>query len=146
MSVTYKTRIITSGNHASIPIPDEILSKLGANRRAPLIVTINGHSYRSTSTAVDGECRVVFPSVDRRAAGVSGANLITVKLELESGYRGVELDPKFIAALKKTKLRKKFDDLPYSVRKEYARSISEAKAEETRDRRIDKAIREITEK
>lgn len=146
MSATYKTKVIPSGNHASIAIPDEILAKLGANRRAPLIVTINGHSYRSTATAVDGQCRVVFPSAERRAAGVSGASIITVKLELDSGYREVELHPKFITALKKSKLRKKFDGLSYSVRKEYARSIGEAKAEETRDRRIDKAIQELNDK
>ena len=146
MSAIYKTKVIPSGNHASIAIPDEVLKKLGTNRRAPLVVTINGHSYRSTATAVNGQCRVVFPSAERLAAGVSGGDTVTVKLELDAGYREVVLHPKFANLLKKSKLRKKFDALSYSVRKEYARSINEAKAEETRDRRIEKAINEIANK
>jgi bifunctional DNA-binding transcriptional regulator/antitoxin component of YhaV-PrlF toxin-antitoxin module len=107
-------------------------------------VTINGHSYRSTATAVGGQCRVVFPSSERLAAGVSGGDSVTVKLDLDDGYRHVDLHPKFIDALRKTKLREKFDNLSYSARKEFARSISEAKAEETRERRIEKAIQQIS--
>lgn len=144
MSATYETVVIASGNHASLEIPDEILVKLGSNRRAPLIVTVNGHSYRSTATAVDGQCRVVFPSAQRLAAGVSGGDSITVTLELDDGYREVELHPSFEDALGVAALRQKFDGLSYSARKEYARSIREAKAEETRQRRIEKAIHEIS--
>ena len=67
MRTTYTTTVIGDGNHASIHVPDEILAELGANRRAPLKVTIGGHTYRSTATAVNGDCRVVFPQADRDA-------------------------------------------------------------------------------
>jgi len=87
---------------------------------------------------------VVFPIAERLAAGVSAGDLITVKLDLDEGYREVELHPRFIEALRATKLRKKFDNLSYSVRKEFARSISDAKAEATRERRIEKAIQQIS--
>ena len=146
MTVTYITRVIPEGNHASLAIPEEVLDALGTNRRAPLKIIINGHSYRSTATAVDGQCRVVFPSAERKAAGVSAGEMVTVTLELDSGYREVELNAEFESALDGAGLRKAFDALSYSVRKEYARSIAEAKAEETRHRRIDKAVREIGEK
>ena len=146
MSVTYETTVIPSGNHASIAIPDEILAKLGANRRAPLVITVNGHSYRSTATAVNGECRVVFPSVERKAAGASGGDRITVTLELDSGYRNVELHPDFEDALATANLRERFDALSYSARKEYARAIRDAKADDTRARRIAKAIAELGDK
>lgn len=78
-----ETTVIPAGNHVSIAIPDEILTALGANRLAPLVVSVNRHSYRSTATAVYGECRVVFPSAERQAAGVSGGDTITVTLELD---------------------------------------------------------------
>ena len=61
MGVTYTTEVIGNGNHASIEIPNEILMELGANKRAPLKVSINGHTYQSTATGVAGKCRVVFP-------------------------------------------------------------------------------------
>lgn len=143
MGVTYSTRVIPEGNHASIAIPDDVLAELGANRRAALAVTISGHTYQSTATAVDGECRVVFPSAERVAAGVTGGDTVTVHLELITGYREVDLHPEFVAALADAGLREAFDALAYSHRKEHARAIAEAKADETRQRRIAAAIEKI---
>jgi bifunctional DNA-binding transcriptional regulator/antitoxin component of YhaV-PrlF toxin-antitoxin module len=146
MAVTYDTLAIPSGNHASIAIPDAVLAELGANRRAPLRVTVNGHSYQSTATAVDGECRVVFPSAEREAAGVRGGDTITVTLELDLGHREVALHPDLDQALVTNGLREYFETMAYSHRKEYARAVSEAKADETRARRVQSAIDKIRER
>lgn len=143
MGVSYQTRVIPEGNHASIAIPESILAELGANRRAPLVVTVNGHSYRSTATAVAGECRVVFPRADRTAAGVSGGDSVTVHLELEVGHRIVELDPEFNRELVTAGLREFFETLTYSRRKEFARLIAEAKSVDTKVRRIASSIEKI---
>lgn len=143
MGVSFDTVVIPDGNHASIAIPDEILAELGTNRRAPLIVTVNNHSYRSTATAVGGECRVVFPAADRAAAGVRGGDAVTVHLEIESGVRVVDLHPNLDAALKAADLRDFFDTLAYSHRKEYARAVADAKQDETRVRRISASIEKI---
>ena len=146
MSVTYETVAIPSGNHASIAVPDAVLAELGANRRAPLRVTVNGHTYQSTATAVDGECRVVFPSADRAAAGVAGGDTITVTLELDSGHREVDLHPELDDALTSNGLREYFETMAYSHRKEYARAVTEAKADDTRARRIQAAIDKVRER
>ena len=143
MSVTYETLVIPDGNHASLHIPDEVLDELGANRRAPLRVTINGHTYQSTATAVGGECRVVFPGADRAAAGATGGDTVTVTLELDSGHRNVELHPELEAALVAAGLRVVFESMPYSHRREYARTIAEAKTDETRARRVAAAVEKI---
>ena len=143
MGVTYTTVIIPDGNHASLAIPDDILQQLGANRRAPLKVTVNGHTYQSTATAVAGECRVVFPSADRAAAGVEGGQTVEVHLDLDAGFRQVDLHAEFAAALQAAGLRQAFDALAYSHRKEHARAINDAKADETRQRRIAAALAKI---
>ena len=143
MSVTYETKVIGYKNHASIAIPDEVLSKLGTNRRAPLKVTINGHTYQSTATAVDGECRVVFPQKDRDAAGAKADDIITVTLELDSGVREVEMPSELTQALQTAGLTEVFAAQTYSKRKEFARQVSEAKAEETRVKRIAKILDEV---
>ena len=52
----------------------------------------------------------------------------------------------FAAALEAAGLRAAFDGLAPSHRKEHVRAITEAKAAETRQRRIDKAIATIREK
>lgn len=140
MAVTYSTFVIGEGNHASLHIPDEVLAELGANRRAPLKVTINGYTYQSTATGVGGECRVVFPQRDRAAAGASAGETVTVTLELDSGHREVDMPDALAQALETAGLRDAFEALRYSKRKEFARLVTEAKADETRARRINTVL------
>ena len=143
MRATYTTTVIGFKNHASLHVPDEVLVELGANRRAPLKITINGHTYRSTTTAVDGECRVVFPQAERDAAGVGAGDQVLVELELETGHREVELPAELADALVAAGLREKFESMTYSKRKEFARQVAEAKAAETRAKRVEKVLSAI---
>lgn len=140
MKTTYETVVIGFGNHASIEIPDANLAEIGGNRRAPLKITINGYTYQSTATGVDGKCMVVFPTRDREASGAAAGDLITVTLELDDGYRQVDMPAALSEALAAHGLTEIFHDLNYSNRKEFARLVAEAKAEETRTRRIEKIL------
>ena len=140
MAVTYTTVILGFDNHAAIEIPDEVLTKLGASRRAQLIVTVNGHTYRSTSTGMNGKCLVVFPQKDRDASGIAAGDKTKVTLELEVGRREVEIPADLAAALKKAKLLKTFEESTYSKRKEFVRQVEDAKTEATRVRRIEKVL------
>ena len=139
MSVSFETVIIREGNHASIEIPESVLEELGANKRAPLAVTINSHTYRSTAVGVAGGCRVVFPQRERELAGVS-EGLITVHLQLETGVRTVEVPEDLAAALETAGLRSTFEEWSYSHRREWARSVAEAKRDETKEKRIQAVI------
>jgi len=139
----YKTRVIGEGNHASLHIPDEVLAQLGANRRAPLKVTVNGHTYQSTATGVGGECRVVFPQRDRAAAGVAAEDVVEVTLCLDAVVREVEIPAELSEALDAAGLRAAFDGLTYSKRREIARSVAEAKGDETKHRRISRALEQL---
>jgi bifunctional DNA-binding transcriptional regulator/antitoxin component of YhaV-PrlF toxin-antitoxin module len=143
MGVTFSTVVIPDGNHASLAIPDSVLAELKTNRRAPLRVTINGHTYQSTATGVGGECRVVFPSADRKASGATGGDTVTVTLELDDGYRAVDIHPEFAVALDSAGVRDTFNAMRYSLRKELARGVSEAKTDETRSRRVQKALDDL---
>jgi hypothetical protein len=140
MKTTYETIVIGSGNHASIEIPPVNLQEIGGNKRAPLKITINHYTYQSTATGVDGKCMVVFPLRDRQAAGVTSGDTVRVTLELDSGYRKVSMPAELVSALDEHNLTEKFCDLNYSTRKEFARSVEEAKAAETKQRRIEKII------
>ncbi len=144
-TTTYQTVVVGFGNHAAIEIPDQNLAAIGGNRRAPLKITINGYTYQSTATGVDGKCMVVFPTRDRQAAGAAAGDSITVTLTLDDGYRTVELPVALSAALAAHKLTDSFHNLTYSRRKEYARQVTEAKAEDTKTRRIEKIISELSQ-
>lgn len=143
MKTSYQTIVIGHGNHASIEIPDKNLAEIGGNRRAPLKITINNYTYQSTATGVNGKCMVVFPMRDREAAGVVAGDRIQVTLELDDGYRHVDIPAALQEALKANDLDEVFHNLNYSTRKEFARQVADAKAEDTRMRRIGKIISEI---
>jgi len=148
MAVTYSTSVIFEGNHASLHIPELVLKKLGAGCRAPLKVTVNGHSYQSTSTAVNGECRVVFPTRDRKEAGITAASPVEVTLEIEPSYREVPLPDALTYALELSGLTDAFRGLPYSKRRLFALQISDAKSAQTvmnRLARICAAVLEASE-
>jgi bifunctional DNA-binding transcriptional regulator/antitoxin component of YhaV-PrlF toxin-antitoxin module len=140
MQTTYTTTVIGQGNHASLEIPPKNLAAIGGNKRAPLKITINGYTYQSTATGVDGKCMVVFPTRDRATAGVKAGDKVTVTLELDAGYREVEIPAELVAALKARGLRQVFDGWQYFKRKEAVRQVAEAKAEDTKARRIQKIL------
>ena len=143
MRVTYETQVIGEGNHASILIPQWVLDELKTNKRAPLKVTINGHTYRSTAVGVAGECRVVFPAADREAANAKAGDDIRVTLELDAGYREVDVPSELAIELDTQGLVEAFSGLSYSKRKEFARQVSDAKTAETKERRVLKVIEAI---
>jgi bifunctional DNA-binding transcriptional regulator/antitoxin component of YhaV-PrlF toxin-antitoxin module len=143
MKTTYETVVIGFGNHASIEIPDKNLREIGGNKRAPLKITINGYAYQSTATGMDGKCMVVFPTRDREASGAAAGDRVTVTLELDDGYRQVDVPAALSEALADNSLSEAFHNLTYSKRKEFARQVGEAKAEETRTRRIEKIIDQL---
>ena len=143
MKTTYDTVILGFGNHAAIEIPDKNLAELGGNKRAPLKVTLNDYTYQSTATGMDSKCLVVFPTKDRKASGVASGDQVTVTLELDSGYREVDIPHELSIILESHKLSKVFHGLTYSRRKEYVRQVAEAKAKETKTRRIEKIVQEL---
>jgi uncharacterized protein YdeI (YjbR/CyaY-like superfamily) len=144
MTVTYDTTILGFDNHAAIEIPDQVLAQLGTNKRAPLKITVNNYTYQSTATVMDGKCLVVFPTRDRQASGANSGDHITVTLELDSGYREVDIPAELAAALKQHNLSQTFHDLTYSKRKEFCRQVAEAKAPDTKARRLNKIIQSLT--
>ena len=143
MKTTYKTTVLGFGNHAAIEIPDENLKELGGSKRAPLKITVNNYTYQSTATAMDGKCLVVFPTRDREASGAKAGDEIEVTLELDSGYRKVDVPTVLQQSLEESGLTRAFHELTYSKRKEYARQIAEAKSPDTIARRLEKIIRDL---
>jgi len=77
------------------------------------------------------------------AAKAQNGEIVQVTLELDSGYRAVEMHPELVLALEKAGLTDIFAELSYSKRKEFTRQVAEAKADDTRLRRIEKVIESL---
>lgn len=138
---TFTTELLQSGNNVGIVIPDEVAAELGG-KRVPVVVTLDGgYSYRNT-TAVMGGLNLVGLSAEHRAAsGFGGGDTVEVTIERDDAPREVEVPEALATALAADPVAAAaWEKLAYSHRKEHARAITEAKAEDTRARRVEKAI------
>lgn len=144
----FKTAIMQAeGMDATgIVVPDAVVEKLASGKRPKVAVTLNGYTYRSTVAVMGGQFMLPLAKAHREAAGVKPGQKVEVTLELDTAPREVEIPKDFAAALKKAGLRAAFDKLAFTHRKEHVRAIEEAKAAETRARRIDKALAMVAAK
>jgi hypothetical protein len=120
-------------------VPPKVVEGLGAGKRPPVRVTINGYTYRNTVAVMGGRYMVGVSAEHRAAAGLAAGDKVEVELSLDSGPREVVVPPDLSAALGGDGLRR-LEALAYSHRKEWVRSVEDAKTPETRQRRIDKAV------
>ena len=138
---TFTTTLLQNGNNVGIEIPDDVVAALGG-KRVPVVVTLDGgYSYRNTTAVMGGKNLVGVSSEHRAASGVAGGQVVEVTIERDDAPREVEVPPGLAAALAADPVAAAaWEKLAYSHRKEHARAITEAKAEETRDRRVAKAV------
>ncbi|MCX7302211.1 MAG: YdeI/OmpD-associated family protein [Rhodobacterales bacterium] len=126
-------------------VPPEVVAALGAGKRPPVKVTINGYAYRSTVAVMGGDFMIGVAAEHRGpAGGVAAGDVVEVTLELDAGLREVAVPQDFAAALDAAGVLGRFGAMAYSHRKEHVRAIDEAKTAETRARRIAKAIEKIS--
>ena len=82
----------------------------------------------------------------REGAGIQGGDTVEVELELDTQPREVILPPDFKKALDKNiKAKKFFEQLSFSGKQRYVYPLGQAKTEETRQRRMEKAISDLEE-
>jgi len=87
---------------------------------------------------------ISFNSEHRKAAGVQGGEETDVTLELDLEPRTVELPKDLKAALMEANALAAFEQSAPSMKKEYVRQVEEAKAPETRERRIAKIVEKLS--
>ena len=142
--ITFRTAILKNDkNAAGIEVPEEIIEKLGSSRRPLVRVTIKKHTYRSAVAVVNGRFMIGVSVENRQAAGVQGGEEVDVTIELDLEPRTVEIPKDLKSALLEAGALEAFENSAPSMRKEYARQVEEAKAQETRERRISKIVEKL---
>ena len=142
----FRTTIVQDGNNTGIEVPPGIIEALGSGKRPPVKVTLNGYTYRSTVAVMGGAYMISLSAANRAAAGVEGGQELDVELELDTEPRTVELPAEFAAALDaEPKARETFDKLSPSNKGWHVLQVTEAKTDETRQRRIAKQVAALKE-
>ncbi|SMD17974.1 YdeI/OmpD-associated family protein [Kibdelosporangium aridum] len=134
----------TGKNTTGIPVPDEVVAALGTSKKPPVVVTINGYTYRNTVARMGGRYLLSVSADNRSKAGVSAGDELEVTLELDTEPRVVTVPDDLAAELdKETAARQAFDKLSYSHQLRWVLSVEDAKTAETRQRRITKAVESL---
>jgi hypothetical protein len=122
---------------AALRPPFDVPSTFGRKGRVPVKGTINGFAFRSSLMNMgDGHMMVVNKQF-REGAKCKAGDIVSVVLELDEAKRTVAVP----AWLKKiinadAKAKAAWPKLSFTHQKEYVREITEARREETRDKRV----------
>jgi hypothetical protein len=124
-----------------VEVPAEIVDQLGAGKRPPVRVTINGYTYRSSVASLGGKFMLGISAEVREHTCVAAGDAVDVDLELDTESREVVVPADFTAALDgDADARRFFDGLSYSNKRRLVMAIDDAKTAETRQRRIAKTV------
>lgn len=141
-SARFRTTILQSGKTTTgIQVPEDVVEALGAGKRPPVTVTINGYTYRSTVAVMGGRHLVSVSAEHRAGAGVAAGDEVDVDIALDTAPRQVTVPADFAAALDaEPEARRTFDSLSYSNRSWHVLQVEGAKTDQTRQRRIGKSV------
>ncbi|MGA2745161.1 MAG: YdeI/OmpD-associated family protein [Candidatus Sulfotelmatobacter sp.] len=130
-----------AGVVAAITPPVDVIEWFGTRARVPIRGTINGFAFRSSLMPMGG-CHMMPVNKSLCAgAGAKAGDLVDVVMERDVEERTVEAPPELKRELAKSKkAQQRWDELAFTHKKEMANSISGAKQEETKWRRLAKVM------
>jgi hypothetical protein len=142
---SFTTTIISDDDSSMCAIevpfdPREIFGKV----RAPVRVTINDHTFRSTIARYGVQSFIPLRRSNREAAKVEGGQTVRVTLMLDEEERVVKPPADLVKALKAGGVFERWKQLSFTHQREYAEAVADSKKPETRKRRIAKAVEAIS--
>ena len=141
----FSTTIFLGGKTATgFVVPAEVVEALGSGKKPAVTVILNGHTYRSTVAVYGGQFMLPLSAENREAAGVKAGDTVKVLLQLDTAPREVKVPADFADALSRDAQGKSaFERLSYSKQRGIVLQIEGAKTDETRQRRIAKAVTDL---
>ena len=138
----FTTTVLSARKNATgLPVPESVIEALGSGKRPAVVVTIDGgYTYRSTVGVMNEQFLVPLSAEHRQASGVAAGDTVEVSLEVDTLPRVVELPDDLASAFEAAGVRAAFDTLSNSRQRALVDPVLQAKAPETRQRRIDKAV------
>jgi GrpB-like predicted nucleotidyltransferase (UPF0157 family) len=145
-SRTITAKIYREGAMCFIPIAFDPKASFG-KVRAPVCVTLNGYTYRSTIAAMGGITCIPLRKSHREAAGLRGGETLAITIALDTAAREVNLPEDLAQSLRSNASRwKKWQALSYTRRREYVEAVEGAKKPETRARRVAGTVQAVDDR
>ena len=124
-------------------VPFDLEDAFG-KRRPPVLVTVRGHTWRTTPGVYDGVGHIVVNRSVKAATGVDAPERVRVTMALDTRPRTVQVPRDLADALADDAVAKAaFGALSFTHKCEYVEWVEEAKRPETRARRIAGAVDKV---
>src|ERR1700676_2844349 len=138
----FKTKIEAGdGGGAYVLFPYDTEKEFATKGKVPVKATFNRVPYTGSLIKYRNPLHMIgVPKSIRAQIGRRPGDTIAVVVWRDEEVRTVEVPAQFEKLIKKEGLLPVFEKLSYTHRKEYCRWIAEAKKEETRLKRLEKAI------
>lgn len=140
--VEFEAELLSTGKTTTgFIVPPEIVEKLGGGRKPKVVARLGGYTMRSSVAFMGGAFWLGISAAHREGSGLRAGDRVTIRLELDTAPREVEVPDDFAAALgAHPEAKARFEALSYSLKRKHVLDIEAAKTKETRQRRIEKAI------
>ena len=126
-----------------ITLPFDVKAIFG-RARCPVRVTINDHTWRTTTQVYGDGYQIVVNADARTAASVEAGDSVRVQVKKDDTVRTTEVPPELAVRLRTdAEAKDAFEALAPSHRREYARWVGEAKLPQTRVRRAEVAMERL---
>jgi uncharacterized protein YdeI (YjbR/CyaY-like superfamily) len=137
----FRARLIPSGNATAVEVPADVMATLGSEARPPIVVTINGTTWRTRIARMRGQVLIGISAAHREAAGITQGDEIEVDVVLDTAPREVEEPEDLKQALDASpSARTAFAKLAFGLKRKHVRDIESAKSDEVRARRIARLV------
>jgi hypothetical protein len=131
----------TGGTTTGFVVPDDVVEALGAGRRPKVVVTVDGHTWRTSIASMGGRFLLGASAAVRAAAGLAAGQAYTVSVDVDTAPRTVDVPDDLAAALAAAPdAADAWAGLTYSRQRQHAESLLAAKKPETRARRVSAII------
>jgi hypothetical protein len=126
---------------AGLIAPFDVMATFHTKARVPVKGTINGFPFRSSLAPMGGRHMMAVNKTMREGAKCKAGDVVNVVMERDLEERTVEAPPELKKELAKNKKAQEgWKELSFTVKKEMANSITGAKREETKKRRLAKVM------
>lgn len=138
--IVFNGTVLRAGAAAYIELPFDPKAAFG-KVRAPVKVTLNGYTFRTTIAAMGGAPCIGIRTSYREAAGLEGGERLEVRVGLDTEKRTVTPPPDLVKALKAAPPAwERWGELSFTHQREHTEAVEGAKKPDTRVRRIASAV------
>ena len=138
---SFDTELTAFGNNTGIVVPPDVINKLDAGRRPAVDVDLNGYKFRSTIGVMAERSLISVSAAIRKDTGLVAGDPINVTITVNDTAREVSIPEDFATVMRRNVGTEEFfAALSNSIQRYHIDQITSAKTNETRQRRIDKAI------